>query len=146
RYVPLLRRALARRRALLAVAAALAVAGAVAATRIESGFLPELDEGAFVLDFFTPIGTALPEADRLMHAIDEVLIHDPAVATFSRRPGAELGPPAATEASRGDYIVRLKSGKRDGIEEIMERVRAQAAAVAPGVRIELIQVLQDMLG
>jgi multidrug efflux pump subunit AcrB len=146
RYVPLLRRALRRRRLVIIVGALVAAAGLAGATRIESGFIPEMDEGSFVLDFYTPIGTSLGEADRLTHEIDQVLAHDDAVETFSRRLGAELGPPAATDASRGDYIVRLKSGKRDGIEEVMERVRKQLASVVPGVRIELIQVLQDMLG
>ena len=46
----------------------------------------------------TPIGTSLAEADRLTHQIDVLLEHDDAVETFSRRLGAELGPPAATDA------------------------------------------------
>ncbi|MDB4968881.1 MAG: Cobalt-zinc-cadmium resistance protein CzcA [Myxococcales bacterium] len=145
RYVPLLRKGLRRRRAVLAVTVVLVALGAVAASRVESGFIPELDEGAFVLDFFTPIGTSLDEADRLTGQIDELLKADPDIETWSRRLGAELGPPAATEASRGDYIVRLKSGKRDPIDDVMERLRKQLAVRAPGVRVELIQVLQDML-
>ena len=146
RYVSLLRRALRRRRLVVVVAALVVAAGLAGATRIESGFIPEMDEGSFVLDFYTPIGTSLPEANRLTEQIDHILEHDDAVETFSRRLGAELGPPAATDASRGDYIVRLKSGRRDGIDEVMERVRKEVAARVPGVRIELAQVLQDMLG
>ncbi|MGZ3405430.1 MAG: efflux RND transporter permease subunit, partial [Polyangia bacterium] len=146
RYVPLLRRALAHRRAVIVGSALVIGLGAFGATRIDSGFIPEMDEGSFVLDFFTPIGTSLAEADRLTKQIDGVLLHDDAVETFSRRLGAELGPPAATDSSRGDYIVRLKSGHRDRIDEVMERVRKQLASLVPGVRIELIQVLQDMLG
>ncbi len=146
RYVPLLRRGLRRPRLVIGGAVVLVALGAFFATRVESGFIPEMDEGSFVLDFFTPIGTSLAESDRLTKEIDKVLASDDAVETFSRRLGAELGPPAATEASKGDYIVRLKSGDRDGIDEVMERVRKKLAAVVPGVRIELIQVLQDMLG
>ncbi|HXU73589.1 MAG TPA: efflux RND transporter permease subunit [Polyangia bacterium] len=146
RYTSLLARALKRRRLVVAIGVLVAAAGLLGATRIENGFIPEMDEGAFVLDFFTPIGTSLDEADRLTHQIDEVLVHDEAVETFSRRLGAELGPPAATDASRGDYIVRLKSGPRDDIDEVMDRVRKKVNALVPGVRIELIQVLQDMLG
>jgi multidrug efflux pump subunit AcrB len=146
RYVPLLRKGLQRRRAVLGVSLVLVALGAAAASRVESGFIPELDEGAFVLDFFTPLGTSLDEADRLTAQIDEILKADPDIETFSRRLGAELGPPAATEASRGDYIVRLKQKGRDPIQDIMERLRKQLAARVPGVRIELIQVLQDMLG
>ncbi len=145
-YAPLLARVLARPRwAALGALAALAL-GAFASTRLETGFIPELDEGAFVLDFYTPLGTSLAEADALSGELDRILADTPEVATFSRRLGAELGPPAATEASRGDFIVRLKSKRDRGIEEIMEDVRRRAAARVPGVRVELIQVLQDMLG
>ena len=146
RYLPLLSRALQHRRLVIVGAVVLVALGFAAAMRVESGFIPEMDEGSFVLDFFTPVGTSLAEADRLTAAIDEALKVDPAVETFSRRLGAELGPPAATEASRGDYIVRLKQGDRDPINEVMDRLRKQLATQVPGVRLELIQVLQDMLG
>jgi CzcA family heavy metal efflux pump len=146
RYAALLGRALRHRRLVILVAAVIVLAGGFAATRVESGFIPEMDEGSFVLDFFAPIGTSLAETDRLTKQIDGVLAADDAVETFSRRLGAELGPPAATEASRGDYIVRLKRGRRDAIDDVMERVRKQLASLVPGVRVELIQVLQDMLG
>ncbi len=145
RYAAALSRSLQRPWRALVVAGLVVAIGAFAATRVESGFIPEMDEGAFVLDFFTPVGTALPVADALAGHIDAVLAATPDVESFSRRLGAELGPPAATDASRGDYIVRLKSGARRPIEEVMDDVRRRAAAAAPGVRIELIQVLQDML-
>lgn len=145
RYGSWLARAL-HRPASVAVAAALVVAGGVVAGRwVESGFLPELDEGAYVFDYFTPIGTSLDEADRLARQIDDILRADEDVATFTRRLGAELGPPRATETSRGDIMVRLKPHHRP-IEEIMEDQRRIVAARLPGVRIELIQLLGDMLG
>ncbi|HEX4458376.1 MAG TPA: efflux RND transporter permease subunit, partial [Polyangia bacterium] len=145
RYASVLARSLGRPWRAIAAAGVVVALGGFAATRVESGFIPEMDEGAFVLDFFTPVGTALPVADALAGHIDAVLRATPDVESFSRRLGAELGPPAATDASRGDYIVRLKSGARRPIEDVMDDVRTRAAAAAPGVRIELVQVLQDML-
>src|SRR5207237_10751852 len=113
RYGRVRDRALRRRVAVLAAAGALAIAGGVLTTRVETGFIPEMDEGAYVLDYFTPVGTSLVEADALAGHVDDMLRNDPAVATFTRRLGAELGPPAATEASRGDVMVRLKhTGRR----------------------------------
>jgi multidrug efflux pump subunit AcrB len=53
--------------------------------------------------------------------------------------------PRATETSRGDIMVRLKSHHRP-VEEIMEDQRKLVAARLPGVRVELIQLLGDMLG
>jgi CzcA family heavy metal efflux pump len=145
RYAGWLARAL-KRPALVVGIAALVVGASLAAGRwVESDFLPELDEGAYVFDYFAPIGTSLAEADALASQIDEILRNDPDVATFTRRLGAELGPPRATETSRGDIIVRLKRHHRP-IEEIMEDQRNLVGAQLPGVRIELIQLLQDMLG
>jgi multidrug efflux pump subunit AcrB len=145
-YERALRWTLARRKRALAGAAAFVVAIAIAAFwLVPTGFLPELDEGGYVIDYFTPIGTALPDADGLGQKIDAVLKADPEVATFTRRLGAELGPPRATEASRGDIMVRLKRGHAP-IDDVMEHQRAELAAAVPGVRVELIQLLSDMLG
>jgi multidrug efflux pump subunit AcrB len=98
-----------------------------------------------VLDYFTPIGTSLDEADVLARQIDDILRADPDVLTFTRRLGSELGPPRATEASRGDLMVRLRARHRP-IEQLMAEQRRLLAVRLPGVRVELIQLLQDMLG
>jgi CzcA family heavy metal efflux pump len=145
-YAARLPRLLERRGLLVLLGAALTAGGAFAATRLESGFIPEMDEGAYVLDYFTPLGTSLADADALVGQIDELLRKDPDVETFSRRLGAELGPPAATEASRGDYVVRLRRGHRRSIFRVIEDQRRALAAQLPGVRVEFIQILQDMLG
>jgi multidrug efflux pump subunit AcrB len=144
RYARWLERALGRPGRVVAGAAVVVLIGLLAARFVETGFLPALDEGAFVLDYFTPIGTSLEEADRLAQRIDASLAADPDVATFTRRLGAELGPPRATETSRGDVMVRLKPHHRP-VEEVMEDQRRALAAALPGVRVELIQLLSDML-
>ena len=70
----------------------------------------------------------------------------PEVAAFARRLGTELGPPVATLPSRGDIAVRLRDRRRRGFEEISDEQRGKMAALAPGLRIEFVQVLADMLG
>lgn len=35
--------------------------------RFQSEFLPPMDEGGFVIDYFTPPGTSLAETDRELH-------------------------------------------------------------------------------
>src|SRR6185295_8825670 len=42
-------------------------------TRLGSGFLPEMDEGAFVLDYIMPAGTSLQETDRVLLQIEKLL-------------------------------------------------------------------------
>src|SRR2546430_6306668 len=58
---------------------------------VGTGFLPEIDEGAFVLDYFTPGGTALAETDREGGIAESILAATPEITGTSRRTGAELG-------------------------------------------------------
>ena len=74
----------------IAAAAFLLVAW-VAYGQVESGFIPAMDEGAFIVDYWSPPGTSLQETVRLLRQVDDVLQHTPEVMSFSRRTGAELG-------------------------------------------------------
>ena len=136
-----------RRPWLVLAAAALSIAGGgLLATRLETGFLPEADEGSYVIDYFAPVGAAMAEADAMAAIVEDVVRNTPETEAFSRRLGAELGPPAATLPSRGDVAVRLKTARSRDAEEIMNEQRKAIAARAPGLRVEFVQVLADMLG
>ena len=144
-YSGLLRRML-RHKWVVVPIAALALAGAgLFAARLQTGFMPNMDEGAFVLDYYTPTGTSLAESDRLLRRVDKILLATPDIATFSRRTGTELGF-TITESNRGDYAIMLKSGSRRPIEEVIADVRAKVDALGPGLDTEYIQVLQDLIG
>ena len=119
--------------------------GALAVTHVPSGFLPTMDEGAFVLDYFLPAGTSLTDTDTAARRIELVLSQTPEVATYSRRTGAELGPAAATQVNRGDIMVRLKARRSRSAEQIIALVRARLGREVPGVRTEFVQVLQDVI-
>src|SRR5205085_1361292 len=97
-------------------------------------------------DYFAPVGASMAEADALASKIEEVVRETPEVSAFSRRLGAELGPPVATLPSRGDVTVRLKLDRKRDVEEIISEQRKKLAAAVPGLRVEFIQVLADMLG
>jgi CzcA family heavy metal efflux pump len=134
--------------ALALVAAAVVALGALAIyPRLGHGFLPAMDEGGFVIDYLTPAGTALSETDRRVRAIEAVLAKTPEVAAFSRRTGAELGL-FATELNKGDILVRLvpRSKRERDADEVIDALRDQLHEAAPGVEIEFVQLLQDMLG
>jgi multidrug efflux pump subunit AcrB len=106
-----------------------------------------MDEGGFILDYWAPTGAALGETDRQIGVIERILLHDPDVQAFTRRTGSELGF-AATAPNTGDFTVLLKPrARRDAsVYEVMGRVRAQAEAQAPAVRVEFVQLLQDVIG
>jgi len=137
-----------RRRAIIAGATAVSVVLAVFLyTRTETGFLPQMDEGGFVLDCWTPAGTSLAETDRVDQAIGEIVRQMPETAAFLRRTGAEMGPFATTQ-NTGEIVVKLKprSQRKRDIYETMDELRRKILTNIPGVRIEFIQLLQDMIG
>ena len=125
---------------------ALAVAGFLAWRATATGFLPAMDEGAMVVDVFLPPGTSLEETDRIARGIDRMLESMPEVVSFTRRTGAEMGPATATVQNEGDILVRLAPrGDRRPIYDIMDEVRERVLAEAPEARVELVQLLQDVL-
>jgi CzcA family heavy metal efflux pump len=128
------------------VALVLVGAGVLAYKFVETGFLPEMDEGAFVLDYTTPGGTALAETDRQLHIVEKILASTPEITGTSRRTGAELGL-FATEQNTGDIVARLKpEGERDrSIFEVIDEVRDKVERSVPRMRIEFVQILSDII-
>jgi CzcA family heavy metal efflux pump len=130
----------------IAFAVLLAIAGVLLFRVTGSGFLPEADEGGFVVDYLTPPGSALEETDKLLQGIEQTLRDTPDVAAFTRRTGSELGL-FATQQNSGDILVRLKPrGSRRASDDVINDLRDKFAEVAPQVEIEFVQLLQDMIG
>jgi multidrug efflux pump subunit AcrB len=71
----------------------------------------------------------------------------PETAAFTRRTGAEFGL-YATEQNTGDILERLKprSQRKRAIDEVISDLRTDILQSIPGVSIEFIQILQDMIG
>jgi multidrug efflux pump subunit AcrB len=132
--------------AVVGASLALIVSGGIALQFAETGFLPEMDEGAFVLDYISPGGTALAETDRQVHVIERILGRTPEIVSTSRRTGAELGL-FATQQNVGDIVARLspRSERSRGIEDVMADVREQAERSVPRLHIEFVQILSDVI-
>ena len=56
--------------ALVAVCGVLIIGGYFSYQGLGSDLLPAMDEGAFVLDYFTPAGTSLSETNRILEHVD----------------------------------------------------------------------------
>ena len=147
RYESILRKAIDRAWLVVVVTVLVAVVGGLLYFRLETGFLPEMDEGGFVIDYITPTGTSLAETDAMLKRIEATLKETPEVASFTRRTGTELGL-FATDQNSGDILVRLKppNQRHRTAAEIISEQREHFAAEAPGITIEFVQLLQDMLG
>ncbi len=112
----------------------------------DTDLMPEMDEGSFTLDYWTPPGSSLSETNRMVTHIEQIARSVPEVQSTSRRTGAELGPAAVTEANRGDILVMLKQDRKRGIDDVIAEIRHKVEAQEPAVRVEFVQILQDMIG
>jgi len=119
--------------------------GFLAFKNVPSGFMPVMDEGGFILDYISPPGTSLAETDRLLRQVESILQETPEVQTYSRRTGLQLGG-GVTEANTGDFFIRLKPFPRRNIEEVMDGVREEIEQHVPGLQIELLQLMEDLIG
>jgi CzcA family heavy metal efflux pump len=131
---------------MIVIAIVLVLAGYLAHRFVGTGFLPEMDEGAFVLDYFTPGGTALAETDRELHIAERILAQTPEITGTSRRTGAELGL-FATQQNTGDIVARLEppSQRSRSIFEVIAEVRDKISAAVPRLHIEFVQILSDVI-
>lgn len=129
----------------LALLVAIVAAGGAAVPLVGRGFLPAMDEGAFVLDYFLPAGTSLATTESYARMLEAELKATPEVRTFSRRLGAELGPAAATQLHRGDIMVSLTSKRARSSEDVIADLRGRIESKYPEIRVEFVQVLQDVL-
>ena len=112
---------------------------------LETGFLPEMDEGSIVMDYSSPPGTSLEETDHMLREVEKLIVKIPEVETYSRRTGTQMGF-FITEPNTGDYLIQLKKNRTRTTEEVIEDIRAQSEATQPALRVDFGQVIGDMLG
>ncbi|MGE5278603.1 MAG: efflux RND transporter permease subunit, partial [Acidobacteriota bacterium] len=130
----------------LAAVALLLGAGYGLYQAIGTDFLPEMDEGSIVLDYWTPPGTSLTDTDAMLSEAERIIARLPDVQSYSRRTGTQLGF-FITEPNRGDYVIRLKPRReRRPVEEVIDDIRARLAAAEPAIHTDFGQLLEDDIG
>ena len=113
--------------------------------KLQTGFLPEMDEGSIVLDYASPPGTSLDETDRMLRQAEKLIVQVPEVSGYSRRTGTQLGF-FITEPNTGDYLIQLKKDRKRTTDEVIADIRKQIESTQPALRIDFGQVIGDMLG
>ena len=144
-YERLLRRLLKARFAAIALVIVILIATWFIYNNIGSSFMPDMDEGSFVLDYATPPGTSLEETDRVLMQVEKILLSVPEVESYSRRTGTQMGF-FLTEANTGDYLVKLKQKRSRNINEVISEVRHRIESTEPALRIEFGQMMMDVIG
>src|SRR4029453_17297094 len=91
-------------------------------------------------------GSSPQETSRVVGHLESIMRDMPEVESTSRRTGLELGLAAVTEPNTGDIAVKLKAKRSRGVDDVIRDVRAKVTSSEPGLDVEFIQVLQDMIG
>ena len=113
--------------------------------RLQTGFLPEMDEGSIVLDYVALPGTSLTETDKELQEVEKIVTSTPEVAAYSRRTGTQMGF-FITEPNTGDYLIQLKRNRKKTTDEVIADIRKRIEATQPALRVDFGQVIGDMLG
>ncbi|WP_316831522.1 efflux RND transporter permease subunit [Pedobacter aquatilis] len=113
--------------------------------RLQTGFLPEMDEGSIVLDYASPPGTSLEETDRMLREVEKEIVKIPEVQAYSRRTGTQMGF-FITEPNTGDYLIQLKANRARSTDEVISDIRNHIESTQPALVVDFGQVIGDMLG
>jgi len=140
-----LRGALRWRWVTFAACVAIAVAGWQLYGKLQTGFMPDMDEGGFVVDALTPWGTSLEETDRMMRQAEAIILAIPEVEGYSRRSGARLAL-AIAEPNKSDFLVKLRPDRKRSTEEVKQELRHKLNVALPGVEWEFPGILGDLIG
>jgi CzcA family heavy metal efflux pump len=144
-YEWVVRRALRHRWLALGCTVVVVAAGILLYDRLETDFLPKLEEGAFVLDYYSRPGTSLSETNRMLRHVEEILLATPEVESFSRRTGARLAL-AIAEPNTGDFLVKLRPNRTRSTEEVIDELREKIHDAEPALHTEFPGVLSDLIG
>jgi CzcA family heavy metal efflux pump len=144
-YERALRPALHRPWVTLGACGVVLVLGIVVYRHLDSEFLPPMDEGGFVIDYFTPPGTSLAETNRQLLLAESILRTVPEVESYSRRTGARLAL-AIAEPNTGDFLVKLRTNRSRSTDEVIAELRRRFNSEIPGVNWEFPGILSDLIG
>jgi CzcA family heavy metal efflux pump len=123
----------------------LAVASVFIYRQLETDFLPNFDEGGFVMDYVAKPGTSLAETSRVLDEAEKSIKANPDVQGYSRRLGTQLGP-FITEPYVGDYLIKLKANRTHTTEQVLDAMRQDFNRRFPMIRWDFHGYLDDLIG
>ena len=115
--------------------------------RVGTEFLPQLDEGAFNIRLFFPVGTTLQEAGRYMPVIRETIRNHPQVSVVLAQLGRNDDGTDPYGPNRMEILVGLKdydSWPGDTTKDaLLQRIKDGLEASIPGAQISFSQPILD---
>jgi cobalt-zinc-cadmium resistance protein CzcA len=111
---------------------AITVPALLLAARLGADLMPELDEGALLIQTVLPAEASLDQVDRLNHRVEDVLRSFPEVEDVVRRTGRSERTEDPMPHTISDVLVVLRPERARSIDELTDDMRARVANV-PGV-------------
>lgn len=133
-YAPALDWSLRHPLAVALLTVAIVVPSGLLGIRLGSDFMPELDEGAFLLQTVLPAEASLEEVDRLNHQVEDRLRDVPEVEDVVRRTGRAERTEDPMPHTISDVLVVLDAERTRPLEAIEADMRARLEPL-PGVAV-----------
>jgi cobalt-zinc-cadmium resistance protein CzcA len=133
-YTPALAWCMRRAGLVRVLSLAITLPAVVIGLRVGTDFMPELDEGALLLQTVLPAEASLDEVDRLNHRVEDVLRSFPEVDNVVRRTGRSERTEDPMPHTVSDVLVVLKPNRERSIDELTDAMRDQVSQV-PGVSV-----------
>jgi cobalt-zinc-cadmium resistance protein CzcA len=134
RYAPLLDRCLRHPRIVAAVTLVVAGPSLALSMLVGSDFMPQLDEGAFLLQTVLPAEASLEEVDRLNHRVEDILREVPEIDDVVRRTGRAERTEDPMPHTVSDVLVTLKDTRTRDLASIENDMRRRLEHL-PGIAI-----------
>ena len=145
-YQPLIHWALRRKKLVLGIAAGVVLISSYIFSTMGGEFIPQLDEGDFVIQPVLKTGTSLSKTIETTTRIEDILLKNfPEVEQVVTRIGAAEVPTDPMSMEETDVIVALKPKDEwvsaDSKDELAEKFK-EALSVFPGMDIEFTQPIE----
>jgi heavy metal efflux system protein len=108
----------------------LTVPAIVLGLRVGADFMPELDEGALLLQTVLPAEASLDQVDRLNHKVEDILRTFPEVVDVVRRTGRSERTEDPMPHTVSDVLVVLRPERKRSLDELTRAMRAAVNRVA----------------
>ena len=145
-YEPVLEWALSRKRTVVAIALGVFALSMVAASRLGSEFLPELNEGTIWVNLRLPSSVSNDEATRMMRSVRLALLKVPEVRTTVSKAGQPEDGTDPKTISMGEIFVDIKPQEewRKGLtkDQLTDEMDKAVSAI-PGMEPTFSQPIRD---
>lgn len=113
----------------------------VVARTLPTTYLPQWDEGTFIMDLDTNVGTAQSETARQVAQVEQVIASLGVIQTYSRQIGD-----SALQSEQAHFYMHPKPAGKAGVGsvfQVMDELQNSLAQKFPNLNVDLHQILPD---